>query len=304
MRALIVGCSGQDGHYLTRLLTSARVAVVGVSRREGPTGGIDVADRKAVDELVNALRPDYVFHLAARSTTRHEALFDNHDAISTGTLNILEAVRLHAPEARVFLTGSGVQFRNTGAPIAETDEFEPSSPYSVARIHSVYASRYFRRLGIRTYVGYLFHHDSPRRGAGHVSSIIASAAARIAAGSQETLEIGDVTVEKEWTFAGDVAAGIWTLVRQDACTEAAIGSGVAYRIRDWLEVCFTAAGLDWTKHVRVRQGFTPEYQRLVSKPDSIHALGWQPQVSFIELARMMVDAELARLNSARARGDQ
>lgn len=295
MRALIVGCSGQDGHYLREHLVAEGVEVTGVSRREGPNGGLDVADRDAVFALVRDLRPDFIFHLAARSTTRHDALFENHAAISTGTLNVLEAVREHHAEARVFLTGSGVQFRNSGAPIGEGDEFEASSPYSVARIHSVYAARYYRRLGIRTFVGYLFHHDSPLRGAGHVASIVASAAARIGAGSTEILEVGDATVEKEWTFAGDVAAAMWTLVRQDDCTEAVIGSGVARSIRDWLAACFDAVGRDWSKHVRVKQGFTPEYRRLVSNPTRIRALGWAPQVGFDELARMMVAAESARL---------
>jgi GDPmannose 4,6-dehydratase len=295
MRALIVGSSGQDGHYLREHLAGEGVEVIGVSRREGPRGGVDVADRDAVFALVRDLRPDFVFHLAARSTTRHDALFDNHSAISTGALNVLEAVRLHAPDARVFLTGSGVQFRNSGAPIGEDDEFEASSPYSVSRIHSVYAARYFRRLGVRAYVGYLFHHDSPLRGSGHVSSIVASAAARIAAGSAETLEIGDASVEKEWTFAGDVAAGMWTLVRQDACAEAVIGSGVAHSIRDWLAACFGAVGLEWSHHVRVKQGFTPEYRRLVSNPARIRALGWAPKVGFEELAGLMVGAEAARL---------
>src|SRR5215510_1449429 len=230
MRALIFGATGQDGRYLEELLRSDGVETVAVSRTTGPDGGVDVGDAERVKSLVASTRPDFVFHLAARSTTRHEAVFENHSTIATGTLNILESVRVHAPAARVFLTGSGVQFRNTGAPISERDQFEASSTYSVARIHSVYAARYFRSLGVRTYVGYLFHHESPRRKPDHVSRIVASGAARIARGSRETLEIGDASVEKEWTFAGDVVAGIWTLVKQDRVFEATIGSGRVHSI--------------------------------------------------------------------------
>jgi GDPmannose 4,6-dehydratase len=144
---------------------------------------------------------------------------------------------------------------------------------------------------VRVYVGYLFHHDSPRRGPGHVSKMIALAAQRIAAGSAELLELGDITVEKEWTFAGDVAQAMLTLVRQDRVFEAAIGSGIAYSIQDWLEQCFLAVGKDWKNHVRLKEGFVAEYPRLVSDPSTIRSLGWSPKVGFAELARMMMAAK-------------
>jgi len=296
MRALIFGATGQDGSYLAELLRAEGVEPVGVSRTTGPDGGVDVADFARVNSLVASTRPDFVFHLAARSTTRHEAIFENHSIITTGTLNVLESVRAHAPAARVFVTGSGVQFRNTGAPISESDPFEASSAYSVARIHSVYAARYFRSLGVRVYVGYLFHHESPRRKAEHVSRIVASGAARIARGSRERLEIGDVSVEKEWTFARDIAAGLWRLVGQDRVFEVAIGSGLAYSIEDWLQACFTRVNLTWKDHVSIKRGFTAEYKRLVSNPSTMLALGWRPLVGFGELANAMVEAELERLN--------
>jgi len=296
MRALIFGATGQDGRYLEELLRSDGVETVAVSRTTGPDGGVDVGDAERVKSLVASTRPDFVFHLAARSTTRHEAIFENHSTIATGALNVLESVRVNAPGARVFLTGSGVQFRNTGAPISESNPFEASSAYSVARIHSVYAARYFRSLGVRAYVGYLFHHESPRRKPDHVSRIVASGAARIARGSREKLEIGDASVEKEWTFAGDVAAGIWTLVRQDRVFEAAIGSGLAYSIEDWLLACFARVSLTWRDHVTLKRGFAPEYKRLVSDPSTMLALGWRPLVGFRELANTMVEAELERLS--------
>lgn len=288
MNALIFGVNGQDGYYLSELCKSNGLQVIGVCRSGGQWLKGDVADRKQTESLIKTHMPQYIFHLAANSTARHDAVFENHETISTGTLNILEAVKMHCPDTKVFITGSGLQFVNTGDPISEHDEFEASSAYSVARIQSVYAARYYRSLGIRAYVGYLFHHESPFRKANHVSKMIALAVQRIAAGSDEFIELGDISVEKEWTFAGDVAKGILALVEQDKVFEAVIGSGVTYSIQNWLEECFKVIGKDWREHTRLREGFTPEYKRLVSNPATMQSLGWVPSVELSELAQTMV----------------
>lgn len=286
MKALIFGASGQDGHYLSELCRAEDIEPVGVSRAGAPIRG-DVARWDDVAALVRDHQPAYVFQLAASSTTRHDALFENHATIATGALNVLEAVRLHAPRARVFIAGSGVQFENSGAPISERSPFAATSPYAVARIQSVYAARYFRTLGVRAYVGYLFHHESPLRKPGHVAMKVALAARRIAAGSAEHLEIGDPSVEKEWTFAGDVARAILTLVQQDAVLEAAIGSGEAHSIAEWADRCFRAVGLDWRSHVVAPGRFRAEYPRLVSDPATLRSLGWSSTIGIEALARMM-----------------
>ena len=287
MQALIFGANGQDGHYLGELCRSQGITPIGVSRSGDGVRG-DVGRYDDVRALVGKYAPAFIFHLAANSSTRHAALFENHGTISTGTLNILEAVKELSPGTKVFLAGSGLQFVNRGTPISENDPFDATSPYAVARIQSVYAARYYRSLGLRVYVGYLFHHESPLRKPGHVSKMIALAAGRIAAGSTETLELGDISVEKEWTFAGDVAAAMLTLVRQDKVFEATIGSGTVYSIRDWLGQCFVLIGKDWKDHVRLKEGFVSEYPRLVSDPAAIRSLGWSPKVGFAELARMMM----------------
>jgi GDPmannose 4,6-dehydratase len=287
VKALVLGANGQDGPYLIEALRGRGVEATGFSR-SGPWSRLDVADREAVATVVAGTRPDYVFHLAARSTTRHEALYENHAAISTGCLNVLEAVRVHAPAARVFIAGSAVQFRNVGQPIDEETPFEASSAYAVARIQSVYAARYFRSLGVKAYVGYLFHHESPRRGAGHLSAVIAQAARRIAGGSNETLEIGDPSVVKEWTFAGDAMEAALTLTSQDEVFEAVIGTGDGHSVEEWLETCFARVDLAWRDHVRVKSGFRAEYPRLVSRPGRLRALGWRERISFGELASMMM----------------
>jgi GDPmannose 4,6-dehydratase len=269
VRALIFGASGQDGYYLAQVCQANGIESIGISRTGADVQG-DISDYAEVEALVQKYVPAYVFHLAATSVTRHSALFENHATIATGSLNVLDAVRKFSPEAKVFITGSGVQFLNIGRPITEHDEFAATSGYAVARIHSVYAARYFRTLGIKTYVGYLFHHESPLRKDHHVSQMIVRAAQRIAAGSDEILELGDISVQKEWVFAGDVAEAILTLVRQDHIAEATIGSGKAYSIQEWLDVCFHLIGRDWRDHVRLRSGFTPEYRRLVSDPTTIN----------------------------------
>jgi len=291
-RAMIFGASGQDAYYLTQCCRRAGVDVFGFARSAGPWVQGDVGDTEMVFEAMRTHRPHYVFHLAACSTTRHDALFDNHRTIAGGTWNVLEGVRKEAPAARVFLAGSGLQFVNAGQPIAESAPFCATSPYAVSRIAATYAARYFRTLGLRVYVGYLFHHESPLRKSHHVSRLVSAAAVRIAGGSGEHLELGDISVEKEWTFAGDVAEAIWLLVNQDVEFEAIIGSGTTYSIRDWVERCFAEVGLDWRRHVRHRENFQAEYPRLVSDPGLIRRMGWQPRLSFHELARLMMRAEL------------
>lgn len=293
MNALIFGASGQDGYYLAEICSKHGITPIMVTRRiKESCIQADIANYESVEALVKQHIPSYIFHLAANSTTRHDALFDNHQAICTGALNILEAARHHCAGARIFLTGSGLQFQNTGEPISENNSFDPSSPYSVSRIHSVYTGRYYRSLGMKVYVGYLFHHESPLRKPCHIAKVISSAAARIACGSVETLEIGDIRVEKEWTFAGDVVEGIWTLVNQDNIYEATIGSGIPYSIEQWLSLCFSYIGKDWRDHVQYRQEYVAEYGCLLSDPATIFSLGWRPKVPIDDLAAMMVKADI------------
>lgn len=286
MNALIFGVTGQDGYYLTELCKKNNVEPVGVSR-SGPVKA-DIADLAAVEQLIKAYNPAYIFHMAAKSTTQYEALFENHQTIATGTLNILHCVKAFAPDAKVFIAGSGIQFRNTGKPVSESDPFEASNPYSIARIQSVYSARYYRTLGIKVYTGYLFHHDSPFRKSNHVSQLVAQAAKRIQAGSTEKIELGSLTTEKEWTFAGDTVEGIWTLIQQDKIFEAVIGSGEAFSIQQWVEHCFKIINKDWRDYVQLKKDFTPEYERLVSNPQTIKLLGWHPKINLAELAKMMI----------------
>ena len=282
MKAIIFGANGQDGFYLTQLLKNQNVEAIGVSRTGGGLIG-DVSDQPFVEDLVRTEKPEFIFHLAANSTTRHEALFENHSSISTGTLNILESVHLHSPNSKLFLSGSALQFQNDGTPIDENTPFAALSPYAVSRIQSVYAARYYRSLSVRVYVGYFFNHDSPLRKLKHVNMKIARAAL-----DGTPIEIGDVTVKKEFNFAGDSMEAIWLLMNQEEVYEAVIGNGKAYSIRDWLELCFVNVGKDWRDYVKTKKDFEPEYRIMVSNPARIMGLGWKPSVDIGALSKMMM----------------
>jgi GDPmannose 4,6-dehydratase len=287
MNAIIFGASGQDGFYLNQLLEQQGISVIGVSRSGGFLN-VDISEFGQICDLIKKYKPAFIFHLAANSTTRHDAIFENHETVATGTLNILEAVHQYSPETKVFISGSGLQFENKGVPIKETDPFEARDAYSISRIQSVYAARYFRRLGLKVYVGYFFNHDSPRRTERHMAQKIASAARRIAKGSEEKLLIGDLSVVKEWAFAGDVVKGIWLLVNQDVITEANIGSGKGYSIANWTELCFSINNLKWSNHVVLTKNFASEYRSLISDSSLIFSLGWNPEISLEELVKMMM----------------
>ena len=289
MKVLIFGSNGQDGKFLASLLERQNIEVITVSRSNSQIIG-SVSDFGLVSYNIKIHQPNYIFHFAANSTTKHAALFDNHDAISTGTVNILESVRLHSPYSKVFLSGSAMQFKNVGIPIHEQTPFDASSVYAVARIHSVYAGRYYRSMfGLLVYVGYFFNHDSPLRSENHINQKIVSAVKRISKGSQEKLELGNINVFKEFNYAGDIVEAVWKLINQDKIFEAVIGSGKAHSIQKWLEYCFKAVDKDWKDFLVIKKDFLPEYETLVSNPQLIQSIGWKPKVDFYKLADIMMD---------------
>jgi GDPmannose 4,6-dehydratase len=287
VKVLIFGANGQDGHYLSDTCRKLNIEVIGVSQN-GPWIHGDVASSKFVEDLIRNHHPSYIFHLAASSTTSHNAIYENHESIGKGTINILESCRKFSQETKVFIAGSGLQFLNKGLPILESDQFDHNSTYSVSRNYSVYLARYFRKLGLKTYVGYLFHHESPLRGPNHISQRIIQAVSRLAKGSKELLELGDISVMKEWSFAGDIAEGIMTLIGQDDIFEATIGSGQAYSIERWLDESFRLINRNWKDHIIERKDYISEYKILVSNPATINSLGWQTTTSIGTLVEIML----------------
>lgn len=289
MRAIIIGANGQDGHFLNELLLDKNIDVIGISRKGNYING-DVANFKFVNKIISDLKPEYVFHLAANSSTNHNVLFENYRTICDGTNNILEAVRLSSPYSKIFLSGSALQFENTGVPINEDTPFCARSPYAVARIQSTYAGRYYRRaFGIKVFIGYFFNHDSCLRSENHVNQKVARAVQRIAAGSKEKIQLGDIQIRKEFNYAGDVVDAVWRLINQENIQEAVIGSGKAYSIQEWVEACFEQIGQDWREYVYSSYDLYPhEYNKLVSDPKCIFSIGWKPKVDFTSLCKMMM----------------
>jgi GDPmannose 4,6-dehydratase len=288
MRAVIFGAGGQDGFYLKELLMYKKIEFIGISRKGNFIIG-DISDYSFVVSVFNKYRPDYIFNLAANSSTKHDILFENHNTISTGTINILEAARLNCPTAKIFLSGSALQFKNDGNPINENTPFEAKSPYAVSRIHSIYAARYYRDVyNLKIYIGYFFNHDGPLRSENFINQKIVRAVQRINKGSNERLELGNIDVQKEFGFAGDSVKAIWILVNQDLVFEAIIGTGKAYSIRDWLVQCFEMSPMNWNDFVVLKEDFIPEYKILVSDPKLIKSLGWMPEIGFKQLAELMM----------------
>lgn len=289
-KAIIFGSSGQDGYYLNRLLFENGVEVVRVSRESGDYTG-SVADRNFVENLIKFQKPDYIFNFAANSSTDHSTLFENHDTIATGSLNILEATYQFAPSCKVFLSGSALQFLNKGIPISESDPFDAKDVYSIARIHSVYAARFYRKKGLAVYIGYFFNHDSPLRNERHVNQKIVLAAKRIASKQQNKLELGDISVKKEFNFAKDIVEAVWCLINNTVHFEAVLGSGRAYTIEYWLDLCFGYYKLNWQDYVTTNKLFLPEYKILVSNPSTILSMGWKPKTSIENLSKIMLNAD-------------
>ncbi len=183
-----------------------------------------------------------------------------------------------------------MQFKNEGLPINEQTPFEAGSPYAVSRIQSVYAGRYYRKVaGLKVYTGYFFNHDSPLRSEQHVNQKIIRAVQRISHGSTGKLELGNIHVQKEFNYAGDVVNAIWKLVNQDHVFEAVIGSCKAYSIEQWIDYCFSKIGKNWQDFVVLKADFVPEYQVLVSDSALMMSLGWTPRVNFYELADLMIN---------------
>lgn len=279
--AVITGSNGQDGFYLQELLKREGVDAILVHRGSS----IDLANEEVVDSLVSNTRPDFIFHLAANSTVDHSAARQNHDVLASGTLNLLEAAMRWTPSSSVFLAGSAYQFKNEGEPIKETDPVDTTSVYCAARVYSRMLANTYRSMGLNVYYGILFHHESPKRGAQHLSQKIAQAAR-----TKTKIEIGDLRVVKEWTHARDTVEAIWTLVNQHRIWEANIGTGIGHSIEDFAEACFAAAGLDYHEFISTLPGYTAPYRRLTCDPSRIYRTGWKPRHNLEYLAEQMVNS--------------
>ena len=290
--AMILGGGGQDGYFLNELLSSQGYKVILFTHKGGEAGPpLDVSEFDKVEENIRKYRPDLVFHLAARSSTRHEFVLENHRAIVDGTLSILEAIDRHVPEAKVFIASSGLVFRNRGNPINEDCELVTDTAYALARVEALHIARYYRQRGRRVYVGFLFNHESPMRPPHSVVRKIARGVLAIQRGEHQSLSIGNATVVREWMWAGDAASAMLLMLGQDKIVEACIGDGIGRSLRQYAATCCRIAGIELDGYLEETPGYEAEYASLVSDPSRMKSIGWEPQFDMVHLAERMLEAE-------------
>ena len=311
-RALITGITGQDGSYLAELLLAKGYEVHGIIRRSSTfsTGRIehlygrlhlhygDVTDGSSLCRLVRTIQPDEVYNLAAQSHVRVSFEQPSYTAAATGlgTLALLEAVRDVAPAARVYQASSSEQFGNEPAPQSEATAFRPRSPYACAKVFAHHiAVNYRESYGLHISCGILFNHESPRRGETFVTRKIARAAAQIAKGLQADVTLGNIDARRDWGFAGDYVQAMWLMLQQDTPDDYVIATGECHSVEEFGELAFAGAGLNFHQHVRFdsryyRPAEVDELRGDASK--ALAVLKWKPMVTFPELVRMMVAAEM------------
>ncbi|MGW0498331.1 GDP-mannose 4,6-dehydratase [Streptomyces sp. NPDC003007] len=318
--ALITGITGQDGSYLAELLLSKGYVVHGLIRRSStfttqridhlyqdphePDARLrlhygDLADGSRIAAVLEAIQPDEVYHLAAQSHVR--VSFDEPEFTGTttglGTTRLLEAIRMTGLPCRFYQASSSEMFGTTAPPQSELSPFHPCSPYAAAKVYAYWITRNYREAyGVHAVNGILFNHESPRRGETFVTRKIARAAARIARGEQDVLHLGNLEARRDWGYAPEYVEAMWRMLQQDEPADYVVATGTSYSVRDFLRFCFEHAGLDWERHIR----FDERYLRPSEVPDLVgdaskaeRELGWRAAVHAPELARIMVDAEMA-----------
>jgi len=320
-RALITGITGQDGSYLAELLLGHGYEVVGMVRRASTENferiahlrervelrQADLLDQLSLIDLLQSTRPNEVYNLAAMSfvptSWQQPVLTAEFDAV--GVTRLLEAVRLVAPEARVYQASSSEMFgRVRETPQRETTPFHPRSPYGVAKAYGHHITVNYREsYGLFACSGILFNHESPRRGREFVTRKVSEGVARIALGQARELTIGNLEARRDWGFAGDYVDAMWRMLQQPGPDDYVVATGEAHSVRELLEVAFGVVGLDWQAHVRQDPALLrpAEVDHLVGDASKARrVLGWSPRVGFAELVEMMVRADLERLRGRAA----
>lgn len=321
-RALITGVTGQDGRYLSRLLHDKGYEVFGLVRgqnnpkidilhRELPflrvlTG--DLLDLSSLLRAFSASDPDEVYNLGAISYVAYswENAMLTSDVTGKGVLNILEALRLHADgdvgRIRFYQASSSEMYGKVQAvPQSESTLLWPRSPYGVAKVFGHYMTINYREsYGMHASSGILFNHESPLRGPEFVTRKISRAVARIAAGEQSTLALGNLDAQRDWGFAGDYVDAMWRMLQQEEADDYVISTDETHSVREYLDIAFARVGIDdWAPYVTQDPQFMRPAEVDLLIGDSSKArdrLGWKPSVSFEQLVHMMVDADVARVN--------
>jgi GDPmannose 4,6-dehydratase len=315
-RALITGITGQDGAYLAEFLLNRGYEVHGMVRRAStePFERIahlrdritfhqgDLLDQFCQYRLLEAIRPNEVYNLAAMSfvpTSFQQPLLTS-EYTALGVTRLLEAARQVEPTIRFYQASSSEMFGKVQeSPQTERTPFWPRSPYGVAKAYGHWITVNYREsYGIYACSGILFNHESPLRGKEFVTRKITDAVARIKFGQEQTLRLGNLDAVRDWGYAGDYVRAMWMMLQQPVPDDFVIATGETHSVRELVELAFGHAGLDWRKHVVVDEAlFRPaEVNTLCGDASKAkRVLGWEPEVSFAQLVRMMVDADLERV---------
>jgi len=317
--ALITGITGQDGSYLAELLLDKGYRVIGVVRRSSTTPyerighlidrvelvSADVLDQTSLTDAVHECQPDEIYNLAAQSFVQaswpQPVLTGEFTAL--GVTRVLEAMKKAAPKARFYQASSSEMFGKVHeSPQRETTPFYPRSPYGVAKVYGHWITVNYREsFGLYAVSGILFNHESPRRGTEFVTRKVTDAVARIKLGQQKEVRLGNLEARRDWGFAGDYVAAMWMMLQQDVPDDFVVGTGDTRSVRELCEVAFNHVGLDYRDYVKQDPKFfrPAEVDLLVADASKARAkLGWTPKVSFHELVRLMVDADLERHRTA------
>lgn len=320
--ALITGITGQDGSYLAEFLLEQGYQVVGLVRRSSNPNYSriehlldkielaqgDLTDLPSLMAVMEKYRPDEVYNLAAQSfvPASWEQPLLTTDVNAVGVTRLLEAIRRVHPTARFYQASTSEMFGQVREmPQNEQTPFHPRSPYGVSKVYGHWITVNYREsYGLFAVSGILFNHESPRRGLHFVTRKVTHGVARIKLGLANELRLGNLDAKRDWGYTGDYVRAMWLMLQQDEPEDFVIGTGEAHSVRELCEVAFSHVGLDYRDFVVVDPKFfrPAEVNILLADPSKARAkLGWQPRVSFEELIRMMVEADLDRLQQRLAR---
>ena len=325
-KALITGITGQDGSYLAELLLGKGYEVHGIIRRSSSFNTErldtiyrdrhekgakfflhygDLSDPSSMIKILGETQPDEIYNLAAQSHVR--VSFDipeyTGDVTGLGTIRILDAMRQVTPKARFYQASSSEMYGLVQeVPQKETTPFYPRSPYAAAKVYSYWITVNYREsYGLHASNGILFNHESPRRGETFVTRKITRAVARIQAGLQEKLFLGNLESKRDWGFAPEYVEGMWRMLQADVPEDFVLATGVGITVREFLGIAFDHAGLDYEEYLRFDSRYLrpTEVDALIGDSSKArNLLGWEPTIDGRALARLMVDADIEALECA------
>jgi GDPmannose 4,6-dehydratase len=312
--ALITGITGQDGSHLAELLLSRSYRVCGMVRRsstenfqriEHLRGKIelfqgDLLDSSSINQVLEQVQPEEIYNLAAMSfvPTSWQQPVLTGEFTALGVTRLLEAMRKTCPKAKFYQASSSEMFGKVQeTPQKENTPFYPRSPYGVAKAYGHFITVNYREsYNLFACSGILFNHEGPRRGLEFVTRKISYTLAQIKFGLADELRLGNLEAKRDWGFAGDYVRAMWLMLQQPTAEDFVIGTGQTHRVQDFVQIAFDHAGLDWKKYVKVDPLYyrPAEVDLLLADSTKAHkVLGWKPEVSFEQLVKLMVDADLA-----------